>query len=474
MLNLPTGSGKTLIGLTHGQLFDGPKLYATSTRGLQSAVHHDAAELGIADVRGMGNHDCVEHGGKCDDAPCLDGQFCALRDGGCLYYDSVRRGALSQWVVTNYAWWLGSRDKTPGLGPRPYLVLDEAHAAHEHLASHVRTELDPSTLPPFLRPSRGWERWDMTSWVGWAKYRMDDVRNAKAESMTRSMRHKFRILGTTMQRIADATGVWFIQVSKEGVVTFEPLWPHEYAGPLLFRDAARVILMSATIRPRELRYLGLKIEDVDFVETASPIASWRRPFFHVPVAKLSSKTPREIWRTLVERMDAVIADRLHWRGIIHVPSYELGEMILARSAYRHLMIAPRHTSQTVPAVESFRASTPGKAASIIVSPSLGTGWDFPFDQARYQLIAKLNAPVPTALMQAREADDPGYGWYRTAQDVQQRYGRIARDPDDYGETFCFDDHIVWMRRAHRDWFTSGFHDAFRRLPVGVFPKPYPV
>jgi hypothetical protein len=39
-----------------------------------------------------------------------------------------------------------------------------------------------------------------------------------------------------------------------------------------------------------------------------------------------------------------------------------------------------------------------KAPAFLVSPSMTTGWDFPYDQCRWQIIAKVPIPVGLVLL----------------------------------------------------------------------------
>ena len=67
-------------------------MYHQPTLGLGDQIGRDFPAA--ADVRGMRNYECLDDGGTCEDAPCLDGGFCSLREMGCLYFDAIRKADI--------------------------------------------------------------------------------------------------------------------------------------------------------------------------------------------------------------------------------------------------------------------------------------------------------------------------------------------------------------------------------------------
>jgi Rad3-related DNA helicase len=96
---------------------------------------------------------------------------------------------------------------------------------------------------------------------------------------------------------------------------------------------------------------------------------------------------------------------------------------------------------------AFEKHIVGPAASVLVSPSFSTGWDFAGKHAEYQIIAKL--PIPdtrSKVMQARCERDPSYADYLAAQELVQSCGRVVRSAEDRGETILIDDSWSWFKR----------------------------
>ena len=127
-------------------------------------------------------------------------------------------------------------------------------------------------------------------------------------------------------------------------------------------------------------------------------------------------------------------------------------------------------SKGIPAtsmVEIFRASKPG---TILVSPSVGTGYDFPGKDCEYQFLCKIPFPDGrTKFNKARTQDDPEYGAYQAAQTMVQAFGRGMRSKEDQCEGFICDDHLQWFLPRFRHLVPNSFYRLFKR--VDVLPQP---
>jgi ATP-dependent DNA helicase DinG len=462
-----TGVGKSALGVAYARAMGLRAGYVVSTLGLADQVARDFPDA--VDVRGMRHYECLDDGGTCEDAPCLDGGFCDLREKGCLYFDAIRRGSRAPLVVTNYAWWMHSKEKNPNLGPRELLILDEAHAAPEELARHCRVELRPDEwhLPA------GAATMTPVQWALWAIEQKEEVAKQKTFAVSRSTRHRLRVVGDKLGRLAHAGEHWLVQ-PEDGGYLFEPLWPHEQAEEILFRGVPKVILLSATTRRDTMALLGLEPGQYDFFEGDSPLPLARRPIYHVPTARLSESTPDEVWMLWVARIDQIIDARRDRKGIVHVHSYKLAKYLRAHSRHRELLIVP--ASETSRAeIERFRSAP---APAVLVSPAVRTGWDFAGCQAEYQIIGKVPWGVPTPVIRARDAARPGYSQGLAVADLVQACGRCMRAVDDACETFIIDSHIEWLVRKYRHLFPRWWHQAYRPVPVNgvglaLLPAPPP-
>jgi len=463
---LPTGIGKSLLGQTYAVLGGFRSVTLTATRSLQDQYQQSFPDL--MDIRGMANYPCRLAEGRsrypisCADGPCLDGEVCQWRAGGCDYYDRLSAAKLAPHICTNYPMWF--THGTDGLGSRDLVILDEAHECPEVVSSWLRVSLGMSELHSPRDP----ESFELEDWRDWADQECSYIESL-LERATGRERRKLSRLRDQLLRLSICGGDWIAQPSRRGW-QFEPLWPRQYAGPRLWGGIKRVVLLSATVRPCTLEQIGLEPDQYDWIECPSPFPVGRRPVYHIPTARLSARTwedpgTRGIW---VDHIDALIGARLDRKGIVHTVSYDRAQYLLGESEWHEFMIT-HGSREASEAVERFKATDP---PAVLVSPSVHTGHDFAYVQgASYQIIAKVPWPNPSEpITAARTEDDPSYPATYALTRIVQAAGRVMRAPDDYGETFCTDDHIDWLMKRYGEEFTpTWFRDAYRSAVT--FPAP---
>src|SRR5574341_407275 len=468
VLALPTGVGKSLVAMVHAVFGDKRTVILTSTKGLQDQYRRDYAGAGLIDVRGMNNYPCLELSrGNCDEGPCLDGLVCSKRDRGCFYYDAVRVARKARLVVTNYAFWMTQKTLAEGgLGPVDLLVLDEAHEVPDEVSDFMRVELgrqDVGGFPPEADELEleGWRRWATPEAARW--------RSVVSQMQRGNARRRIQKTVDRLEALAAAGDDWVAARARDGW-TWEPLWPMQYAESWLWGDIKEVVFASATVRPKTLLQLGLKPADYDWIECPSPFPVGRRPVLHIPTIQMKHRNTDGgnlgIW---VDRIDQVIEGRLDRKGIIHTVSYDRARYLVQNSQFRDLMLVHDSKSRQE-TVEAFKRSA---APCILVSPSVHTGYDFPYGQTLYQIIGKVPWPdTRSAVMQARCAQDPSYAAYSALTTLVQMAGRGMRAPDDYCETFITDDNVRWMMGRFREFVPAWFREAYRS--VQQIPRPVPL
>jgi ATP-dependent DNA helicase DinG len=491
VLGMPTGFGKSLTYMAAAVL-DEPTAILTSTKGLQSQLKYDFEDAGLTDIRGMSNYPCLEANNvlfpssdrpvACDEGPCLAGWQCPQASSGCLYFDQRRLAQRSHVVVTNYAYWMavnasskwdsagdGKRESGPPLNQRGRLVLDEAHAAIDELGDHLAIEIGYWEVENVL--GTGWPNIEtMAEWREWARTLsraageklLELGRGARAggDRRTLSRLRELRDLTRRLGAIAGGQGQWILEQSRDRrgrrVVRFDPVWPGEYAEASLFLNTGHVILTSATIRPKTLELLGVSSENYEFVEYASNFSSHRRPFIWVPTVRVRHDMAPGHARQWVAKIDAIIRARPGRKGIVHTVSYARRDFLLRYSEHANRLVthAPGQVSDTVERFKHMR----NESGAVLVSPSVGTGFDFPDDDCRFQIVGKVPFPDSRSkILQARQERDPEYFAYVAAQNIVQMAGRGVRSADDWCETIIVDDNWQWFYNKFKKfmpkWFT---------------------
>lgn len=508
----PTGFGKSLMYMAVAQLLDARVVVLTSNKGLQQQLSTDFSPIGLVDIRGQSNYPCKAldqtkgyHG--CDQGPCHHGKICELHPRfefskpGCDFYDALKRARDSRLLVTNYDFWMASnRYMEPGtLGRRDLLILDEAHDAPDKLAEfcgltftreECREILD-SGLPPVEEGCDAWAAWAEMHLPG-LRRQLEEQRDHASEDpeTTKKMSdlaNKLQFLTETRKwersepsepkvNMPGVSNDWVAEYgynSKSAI--FSPVWAHRYAERFLFAGVPKVLLVSATILPITASYLGISDSDSVFREHQSGFHPERRPIYVISGAAISKNANDAQYRAWVVRMDQIIAQRLDRKAIIHSVSYKLADFIVERSEYRHLMDwckKERYGWGREPArdvVERFKAR---KHPGILVGPSFDTGFDFPYDQCEYQIIAKVPFIDSSGLVtKARAKADKKYLNYVAALRLVQMSGRGMRAVDDRCETFIVDNNIEWFLRAAKNLMPKWFRQAIRY--VESLPKPLP-
>lgn len=533
VLCMPTGSGKSPTYVALANLTGYRCAILTSTKALQSQLLDDFGSVGMVDMRGMGNYPCrllVEDakrnpemhrlsGGHdsdipmCDIGPCLAGTHCDYKPGRdsdlnsieemCSYYTAQDTAKESQLLTTNYQYWMHAQRQGLGLyhtekilngpnkgtlkvmNPHELLVLDEAHDASERLGDFLAVEITLFQVENLLGADwpRDFDQWD--PWKEWcaemvsvAKSRAADIaERIKLKSATRTEMKQYRELtriSTDLGRIAASEGSWVQHMRRSGPrgtlkIHFDPIWPGEFSERYLFLGIPKIVLTSATVRPKTLDLLGVPKEECEFIEFPSSFPLARRPVYHLPTIRMDKNTSQGEMQIWVAKIDNLIRARLDRKGIIHTVSYARRDYILKFSEFRHLMMS-HESGTTRDRIEEFRNAL---APCVFVSPSVTTGYDFPYEDCQYQIIGKIPfLDSRDEIVKARSNADPSYPMYVTMQTLVQSSGRGMRAPDDLCETFIIDDHAKWFMYKFSHFAPKWFMQSYKS--VTGLPAPPPI
>lgn len=476
-LNAPTGSGKSAIYMATARLLQARTVFLTSTRGLQDQLVREFPFT--TDMRGQGNYDCELEGGKItvDRAICHFGVPCHLKGGGCTYFDAYRRAIAAPFLVTNYSYWLNVHQYAEGLGGFDFMVCDEAHNALDEVGGSLSVRITDWERDAFLDRSEPWDN-SKKEWGRWATSQIRGVGptliqewgHLRASPQNRSLLRRVHDLRTLLKKLEAVVNLssgsekWVFELNR-GSLQWTPVWPGKYSAAL-FQGVRRVLLVSATLTPKALQMMGLA--KFDYEEYPSTFPAHRRPVLHLRSGvRLKHDTDKLSLRAWVAKIDQFIEFRLGRKGLIHTVSYARRDYLLANSKYRAYFVT--HESGDVGRrVAEFKRMP---APAILVSPSILTGFDFPGDEARWQVITKVPFPDSRSPVYAeRHKDDKEYGGYLAMVALIQAAGRGNRSEDDWCETAIVDDNIDWFMRRFRKFAPRYFLDAYQGN-VMITPPP---
>ncbi len=459
----PTGVGKSLIYIAGALKRCDKTTILTSTKGLQDQLVRDFSDIGLVEVRGRKNYLCVRGDGpSADDGLCHYGLYCQYKNGGCPYYDAIKQAAQARYVVTNYAMWLTASEF---LNSSKVLIMDEAHSASDHLDSYLTTSINlveiSEVLEREIRPPKHWG-----DWLWSVKPEVDGLvedglkrPDLSLKRLRRLIKVK-RVLDSLHRIVSDAIVVELVN----GVYKVSPLYIGYYAEEKMFRGIPSILLTSATVTQYDAKRLG--INDYAYREFPSVFPLRNRPVIFLPTVKVDRNIEKGEEMLWLSRIEAILKARQDRKGIIHAVSYD--RAIKVFNSIKPKATAMRHGAHdTAIAVRKFKNAEPPK---VLVSPSVTTGWDFPYDECEYQIIAKVPFPDGRSLVQQERAKiDPDLPRYQAWQSIVQAAGRGVRAEDDRCETIIIDDHFKWLNGRYGHLAPNWFREAISTAMV--LPAP---
>lgn len=218
----------------------------------------------------------------------------------------------------------------------------------------------------------------------------------------------------------------------------------------------RMVLLSATLSAEDLYDLGLDRFYTAWLRCESRIPPEQRPALYDPVANMSFYGQAAGIPKLVEAMREAADRHEGERGMVHV-TYGLG----ARLA-RFFEDDPRfifHNKWNKKAKFKEWQEGDGK---VFVAAGFAEGINLKYDKCRWQGIAKILWPnkADPAVAAKLEQRPNWYGW-AAMKTLMQQYGRVCRQPDDFGITYIWTSEFETLLKKYRGFAASWFMEALR-------------
>lgn len=475
-LSAPTGFGKSPVVMAYALLRNIPTCFVTDNRALQDQLMGDFASIGLVDIRGKRNYTCDLKA----DYTCEEGMASRCPSKGtinCPASQADMRAATSMLVVTNYDKWTASRRFGQGMEHFQQVVFDEGHTAPDALARAMQVvisarETDEHLGMDFPKYAAAEEFVNWKPWAAEARAVADGKMLAAREMMRDNpqpsrVRHYLHMRNLSKRLATIATGHpdnWISDVVERGY-QFDPIRPGRYSESVLLLRVPSIVVTSATLRPKTLHMMGIGKESYDYREFDSDFDPARCPIYYVPTMRVDSRATSlsPLW----VRLDQVAARRTDRKGIVHTISYARRDEILNSSRFSDSMIVNTKGEASTSTVEHFKHSPPG---TILVSPSVGAGFDFPGRECEWQFVCKIPFPDSRSkIVKARQADDKEFGPYSAINTLVQICGRGMRSRADQCETIIADDHMEWFLPRWGYLAPRFFHTFYKR--VQTLPQP---
>lgn len=477
-LSAPTGFGKTLVYIAYALITKQPTCIVTDSRGLQDQLMGLFETIGLVDLRGRRNYGCPMRAGF----TCEDGHAARCPYKGtiaCPSSQAEMRAAVSWLVVTNYDKWTSARKFGQGMQHFTQVIFDESHKAHAALARAMQVTLNERDAHDLGVDFPSHSADDFVTWKAWAMLARpvaQEAMNAVAASLRASAHPKpslvreFTHLRHLMRRLAILSTAnaqnWVVDEVDNGY-QMDPIRPGRYVESALLMRIPSIVFVSATLRPKSLYMTGIGKLDFDYLEYPSDFDKTRCPIYYMPAMFVDVKHPdlSMLWA----RIDQTVARRADRKGVIHTTSYARRDAVVRASHFSQRMLFSPRGEATATMVEVFKTSPPG---TLLVSPSVGAGYDFPMKDCEYQIVCKVPFPdMRSKIMQAREHDDPEYGPYLAMSELVQNFGRAMRSKQDRCENFIFDRHMEWFEPRYRHLAPKWFKSFYQRVETLPAPPP---
>lgn len=470
----PTGSGKSLLPAVVSSFRPGVTGVVV-TRDLQE--QYEASFPGFAIVWGRRHYPCIlpsrisqfmeayDEAPTREDCPYNRPKDCPVIS-DCPYEQAKVKamGARARVLNCAYAfftnWWRRGPDGEGG-----DLFCDEAHRLPEVLAGLISVEVSDRrrkwySLPNFPLTSGGSLRAikEVLDWLRRAEAMLDShfTGDERQKLQLKNFRRELKDLRDSLQ-VAEP-GTWFVSSGmKLGRLEARPVLPGKYASRILDSHARSIVLMSATIGDPAvlLAELGMEDREYQFLTLPHIFKPENRPIIWLKKSpKMSYKSGPGIYK----QQAGIIADLLRQhaghRGLIHTASWRHAETLmrlLSTNGLASRLYLPRGIER-IEAIERFKNSPEGTVA---ISPSWSEGLNFPDDEARFGIHAKVPfLSLADPVVKLRLESKGGRQWYEwnAALGVVQACGRIVRHQSDWGVNYICDSNWERVAKYAPKWF----------------------
>ncbi len=469
VLESPPGSGKSLIGMIAGKLYD-DMTYIVHSKVLQEQIIEDFPEAEL--LKGRSNYTCgIDNSRQADNCPkdkCVP--TCEYR----LQKEIVKNHPLR---ILNYAYFITETNFIGAFSGCKFIVLDEADLLDHLLSSFISLNISEKDIKRLGLEAPQYKTtasdYSLPVWRKWAQKALycakkefreldrkiksleSNVYSEYHEALTRD-RKRFETLIYKLNLFiehVDESWIFKVEKTKYGQRwNFSPLWiTPEIAEEYFFKHCpGKIVMMSAIFPPMKVHayLLGISLDDIDYLKLPSTFPAKNRPIYIEPAGDLSYKTFDRDVGNVIDKIQWIILKYPTSKGIIHCTSYKLRNRILelikknkVDGIFKRLITHDAEDRQIKLSI--FKESS---KPLIMVSPSMERGISLDNEQARFLIVSKC----PYESLADKRVSQRLYGsgsigklWYRSIaiQNLIQSMYRGVRNKKDYCDIWLVDEQI---------------------------------
>lgn len=478
LLNAPVGAGKSLIGYCVAKYLQeqGDSSYIfTKTTFLQDQYLRDFKDIKTA--MGRGNFTCLidEDNNTCAYGVCKQRKFtcpigadvsCGVElreldddhDEHCQYWLQKYNAINNPISILNYPYLIADSLYVNHFGKRKLGIFDEGHSLESALMSALELEITDYQIKRDLDKDIVFKD-DISDWVDQLNEFADAYHSKSKKAMDIKTRERYETryesISTCAESLENNAENWVFntftkknrKINKDiNHVVFKPIEIQEYTD-ILFGKSQHKLIMSGSILKADIFVDELGLSDYSYIEMPSIVPISKRPIIRDYVGSMSQRNFASNYRSLVAKIKEIADEHMFEKGIIHTFTYNINYQLFKEFKNDDRFIF--HTQDNrVEKTNEFKTS-PDEEGAIFVSPYSYEGVDFPYDQARWQIICKNPYPyLGDAQVKARMEMDKiehstDWGWInrQIALSLSQMYGRTNRAVDDYSVTYILDSDV---------------------------------
>lgn len=507
LLNAPVGAGKSLIGYCVAKYLeeqDESSYIFTKTTFLQDQYLRDFKDIKTA--MGRGNFLCLidKEGHSCDYGVCKQRKFtCPIgadvssgvelreldekHDEHCQYWKQKYDAIQNPISILNYPYLIADSLYVNHFNHRKLGIFDEGHSLETTLMSALELEITDYQIKRDLDKDIVLKE-DISEWIDQLYDFADGYKAKSKKAMDIKLKEKYETRYESIQKCAESlekdSSNWVFNSfpkqdrrTKQEIrhVVFKPIEIQDYTG-ILFDKVQHKLIMSGSILKANIFVEELGLDDYEYIEMPSIVPVKNRPIIRDYVGSMSQRNFKSNYEALIRKIKEIADKHLEEKGLIHTFTYNINY---------HLFLAFKNDDRFIFHTQDNRVEKtnefkelPDDEGYIFVSPYSYEGVDFPYDQARWQIICKNpypylgDAQVKARIEMDRIEHSTDWGWVnrQIALSLSQMYGRTNRAIDDYSTTYILDSDVernFGPASLVTDYFLEALQDYNYTTPLEI-------
>ena len=249
-------------------------------------------------------------------------------------------------------------------------------------------------------------------------------------------------------------GIFFIEKDEEeNIINIKPFYAFT-AKKLFFSKGEYHLFLSATIGDINIFTEELGIKEYFFKSFDSIFPKENRPIYYLPVCKFTYNNREEAIKNISEFLNELLPQYKGKRGVIHTSSYQNCKDILERLDFENAIrvTIPENTRELKKLLKSGEYD-------VLMSPILFEGADLKDDLAEFQVLTKIPFPsLGDNYTKTKLKYFPDWYSHLTNLKVIQSYGRGVRHENDKCDFFIVDGNFERVRKKLPKWMKEAIEE----------------